>query len=101
MEIYTDIHTIIVYNFFNILKNGLLLLQKKIKKSICGDFNFDLLKVDVDQFTQHFFNLLCSYGFLPHILQPTRVTANTATVVMCYCLYPIIFLKYFLSKENK
>ena len=28
-----------------------------------------------------FFNLLSSYGFLPHILQPTRVTANTATVI--------------------
>ena len=28
-----------------------------------------------------FFNLLCSYGLLPHILQPTRVTENTATVI--------------------
>ena len=26
-------------------------------------------------------NLLCSYGLLPHILQPTRVTDNTATVI--------------------
>ena len=48
---------------------------------ICGDFNFDLLKVDTDHITQHFFNLLCSYGFLPHILQPTRVTEHTATVI--------------------
>ena len=48
---------------------------------ICGDFNFDLLKIDSDNFTQHFFNLFCSYGFLPHILQPTRVTENTATVI--------------------
>ena len=47
---------------------------------ICGDFNFDLLKVDSNHNTQHF-NLLCSYGFLPHILQPTRVTDNTATVI--------------------
>ena len=30
---------------------------------------------------QHFFNLLCSYGFLPHIIQPTRVTENTPTVI--------------------
>ena len=28
-----------------------------------------------------FLNLFCSYGFLPHILQPTRVTANTAIVI--------------------
>ena len=48
---------------------------------ICGDFNFDLLKTDTDHSTQHFFNLLCSYGLLPHILQPTRVTENTASVI--------------------
>ena len=48
---------------------------------ICGDFNFDLLKLDSDNNTQHFFNLLSSYGFLPHITQPTRVTDNTATVI--------------------
>ena len=28
-----------------------------------------------------FFNLLCSYGFVPHILQPTRVIDNTATII--------------------
>ena len=48
---------------------------------MCGDFNFDLLQIDTDNFTQYFFNLLCSYGLLPHILQPTRVTENTATVI--------------------
>ena len=45
--------------------------QRGIYIYICGDFNFDLLKVDSDHITQHFYNLLCSYGFLPHILQPT------------------------------
>ena len=48
---------------------------------ICGDFNFDLLKIDTDYFTQHFFNLLCSYGLLPLILQPTRVTESSATII--------------------
>ena len=24
---------------------------------------------------------MCSYGFLPHIIQPTRVTQSTATVI--------------------
>ena len=48
---------------------------------ICGDFNFDLLKIDTDHCTQHFFNLFCSYGLLPHILQPTRVPENMATVI--------------------
>ena len=46
----------------------------------CGDLKFDLLQID-DNFTQYIFNLLCSYGLLPHILQPTRVTENTATVI--------------------
>ena len=48
---------------------------------IYGDFNFDLLKIDSDHVTQHFFNLLCNFGLLPHVLQPSRVTDNTATVV--------------------
>ena len=48
---------------------------------ICGDFNLDLLKIDTDNFSQYFFNLLCSYGLLPHILQPMRVTEHSATVL--------------------
>ena len=68
--------------FLQYLEKCLTTLAKENKEVyICRNFNFDLLKVDVDQFPQHFFNLLCSYGFLPHILQPTRVTANTATVI--------------------
>ena len=39
------------------------------------------MKVDSDHLTQHFFNLLCSYGLLPHILQPTRVTDHSTTVI--------------------
>ena len=55
-------------------------VKKNKELYICGDFNFDLLKIDSDN-TQRFFNILCSYGFLPHILQPTRVTENTVTVI--------------------
>ena len=68
--------------FFQYLENCLSQVVKENKELyICGDFNFDLLKIDTDHYTQHFFNLLCSYGFLPHILQLTRVTDNTATVI--------------------
>ena len=42
------------------------------------DFNLDLLKVDTDHLTQHFFMV---YGSLPHILQPTGVTDHTTTVI--------------------
>ena len=68
--------------FFQYLELCLTSLAKENKEIyMCGNFNFDLLKTDTDQNTQHFFNLLCSYGLLPHILQPTRVTVNTASVI--------------------
>ena len=68
--------------FFKYLENCLEKIAKENKEVyICGDFNFDLLKIDSDSHTQNFFNLLCSYGFLPHVLQPTRVTGSSATVI--------------------
>ena len=41
---------------------------------ICGDFNFDLLNLENNHICQEFYNLLCSYGFLPKIIQPSRIT---------------------------
>ena len=41
---------------------------------LAGDFNFDLLKTETDTNTQTFYDLMCSYGTLPQIIQPTRVT---------------------------
>ena len=68
--------------FFKYLESCLSTIAKENKEVyICGDFNFDLLKIDTDHFTQHFLNLLCSYGLLPHILQPTRVTESSATII--------------------
>ena len=43
---------------------------------ICGDFNIDLLKVDEINNYQLYNNLICSFGFLPLIIQPTRVVDN-------------------------
>ena len=43
---------------------------------ICGDFNIDLLKVDERNNFQLYYNLICSFGFLPLIIQPTRVVDN-------------------------
>ena len=54
-------------DFFQYPETCLATLAKENKEVyICGDYNFDLLKVDTDHLTKHFFNLLCSYGFLPH-----------------------------------
>ena len=45
-----------------------------------GDFNIDLLKVDNDDKTCEFFDILSAFGFRPLILQPTRVqTTNRGT----------------------
>ena len=68
--------------FFKYLESCLSTISKENKEVyICGDYNFDLLKIDSDYFTQHFFNLLCSYGLLPLILQPTRLTESSATII--------------------
>ena len=49
----------------------------KIKKVyICGDFNIDLLKVEEKNNYQLYYNLICSFGFLPLIIQSTRVVDN-------------------------
>ena len=53
--------------FFQYLEKCLSQVVKENKELyICGDVNFDSLKIDTDHYTQHFFNHLCSYGFLPH-----------------------------------
>ena len=37
--------------------------------------------METDHPIQNFFNLPCSYGFLPHIIQPTRLTENTTMCI--------------------
>ena len=48
---------------------------------ICGDFNSDLLKLDKLNNYKKFYELMCSYGFLPQIIQPTRIQGDAATIV--------------------
>ena len=48
-----------------------------------GDFNINLLNFQDCQITEEFINTVISYGFLPHILQPTRITDHTATLRVC------------------
>ena len=43
---------------------------------ICGYFNIDLLKIETLNSNQEYYNLLCSYGYLPQIIQLTRVVVN-------------------------
>ena len=43
---------------------------------LAGDFNTDFLKIDTNNSYQEFYNSITSSGFLPRIIQPTRVTEH-------------------------
>ena len=76
MDVYTDI-LIKMSEFMKYLENSLKKLHKEDKEIyLCGDFNIDLLKLETINVYQEYYNLLCSYGFLPHIIQPTRIVEN-------------------------
>ena len=71
-------------NEFN--DNYLLPLLDKIsnlnkKCLLVGDFNIDLLKSHSKDSFGNFYNNLTSYFFLPFILQPTRVTEHSKTLI--------------------
>ena len=48
---------------------------------IAGDFNTDFLKIESNNSYEEFYNLITSCGFLPQIIQPTRVTEYSATII--------------------
>ena len=68
---------------FNSYMNKVLCILNKENKEIyvAGDFNTDLLKIDSVSTYQDFYNSITSYGFLPQIINPTRVTESSATVI--------------------
>jgi len=69
-------------NFLEYLESSLGTLAKENKEVyICGDFNSDLLKIEVCSNYKHFYNLLVNFGFFPCISKPTRIQGNTATVI--------------------
>ena len=46
-----------------------------------GDFNNDLLKLDLNDNSNSFINLMFSSAFYPTISKPTRITKSTATLI--------------------
>ena len=49
---------------------------------IMGDFNlFDLLKFNTHSTSENFLNVFGSFFFQPHILQPTRITDHSSTLI--------------------
>ena len=48
---------------------------------IMGDFNIDLLKFRTHEKTNDFINSMITKGYLPLITKPTRITAQSATLI--------------------
>ena len=41
---------------------------------LCGDFNLDMLKINVDSNAENFYQAMHSYSMLPFISKPSRIT---------------------------
>ena len=71
-----------VEEFTNYVSKCLSKVDKEKKECyLSGDFNIDLLKYDSNNKYSEFVNTITSFGFLPHILQPTRITDHSATII--------------------
>ena len=61
------------------------LLDKILKENkqlfLMGDFNADLLKIEIDQYISNHFDIITSYLLVPHIIYPTRITENTKSLI--------------------
>lgn len=59
-----------------------LLLQSNSRRIfLCGDFNINLLNYNSHNMTTQFVELLFSYGLVPSIVRPTRITMDSATLI--------------------
>ena len=71
-----------VDEFNNYISKCLTKINKEKKECyLAGDFNIDLLTYENNKKYSDFLNALTSFGFLPHILQPTRITEYSATLI--------------------
>ena len=71
------------YEFIHYYLNPLLEKLAKQQKIafLLGDFNVDLIKYEQHKATNEFLDSLSSNMFLPHIVQPTRITSHSKTVI--------------------
>ena len=68
--------------FMVFLNNALNIISRENKYCIImGDFNLNLLNFESHAGTDEFVNSMGSYFFHPHILQPTRITDHSATLI--------------------
>jgi exonuclease III len=71
---------------FEIFENKFNEILTKVDKTnkityLTGDFNIDLLKSDVCEYSNRFCEQLFTSSFFPLINRPTRITQHTATLI--------------------
>ena len=75
-------HTPILDFTDTFLQGTLEKINKERKNCILlGDFNVDLLKFDTHSETRDYYDLLSANGFRPLILQPTRLSSKSASLI--------------------
>ena len=71
-----------VSDFNNYLHRLLEKISGENKKIVLlGDFNIDLLKLDLHDDSSMYFDIISSFGLLPTILRPTRITSRSTTLI--------------------
>ena len=72
-----------ISNFSEEYFDSLLMKITKLKKTciITGDFNIDLIKYNNSACVSEFYDQISSYGFRPLILQPSRFSSRSATLI--------------------
>ncbi len=69
-------------NFQNYINSAIDKIHRQNKQCIVmGDFNLDLLKFESHAGTDDVMNNLGTHFFQPHILQPTRITNHSGTLI--------------------
>ena len=66
-----------MYSIMNVLATK----YNNEKVVLTGDTNLDLLKVCENKLTSEYCMMMNSYGFLPYIVRPTRVSCHSATIL--------------------
>ena len=74
---YRHLHNKNINEFTTYMTKCINKLNKEKKEVyVTGDFNLDLLKYETNSLIHEFYDMMTSSGFLPLILQPTRIQLN-------------------------
>ena len=79
-------------NFKSELSSILQSLDRSEQLYVAGDYNLDLLRCASSDSINDFFDMMCSLGFFPKILLPTRITPRSMTLIdNFFCKHSGIF----------